>query len=332
MEAVIEQFMAEHNVPGMSVAITKDDRVVFASGFGLADTAANHPVTTESRFRIASITKPITAVTVLSLVEKGDLRLSDRVFGARGVLGTTYGTQPYKQHIEEITIENLLAHTSSGWLNDANDPMFLHPEMDHAELISWILDNQDLAHPPGANYAYSNFGYCLLGRIIEKATGEPYDEAVRRLVLQPCGAVAMAIARNKPEERQPGEVVYYGQEGDEPYAPNVARMDAHGGWIASATDLVRFAIRVNGFPGEPDILRAETIRTMATGSAANPNYALGWAVNEAGSWWHGGSLPGTATILARTSTGFCWAALANTRRPGLGGELDKLMWRVADNW
>ena len=207
MEAVIQQFMAMHEVPGMSIAIAKEDRLVYANGFGLADTVENEPVTVQSRFRIASISKPITAVAVLRLVERGDLRLSDRVFGAQGVLGAAYGTQPYNDHVEEITIENLLAHTSGGWMNDDSDPMFLNPEMAHAQLISWTLDNQTLGHPPGTNYAYSNFGYCLLGRIIEKLTGERYDDAVRRLVLQPCGIQDMAIARNRAEERQPRTVI-----------------------------------------------------------------------------------------------------------------------------
>ena len=331
MEAVIREFMATHNVPGLSVAIAKDDRIVFAQGFGFADKEAGEPVTVRSRFRIASISKPITSVTVLRLVEEGGLRLSDRVFGINGLLGTTYGTRPYKQHIEEVTVENLLAHTSGGWQNDANDPMFQQPEMDHSQLIAWTLDNTFLEHAPGANYAYSNFGYCLLGRIIEELTGERYENAVRRLVLQPSGVQALAIARNKAEEGQQDEVVYYGNEDDTPYGPNVTRMDSHGGWVASAEDLVRFAIHVNGFPQEPDILQPDTIRAMSTGSTANPGYGLGWAVNEAGSWWHGGSLPGTATILLRTASGLCWAALANTRSPGLGAELDKMMWAAVEN-
>jgi len=291
MESIIQEFMAQHEVPGLSIAIAKDDRLVCADGFGLADREANEPVTIHSCFRIASITKPITAVAVLRLVEQGDLRESDLVFGRNGILGTAYGTQPYEQYIEDITVEHLLAHTSGGWQNDADDPMFQHPEMDHSQLISWTLDNRPLDHPPGVHYAYSNFGYCLLGRVIEKMTGKRYDLAVRRLVLRPCGIEGMGIAQNKRTDRQFGEVVYYGHEEDDPYAHNVMRMDAHGGWIASASDLVRFAVRVNGFPHAPDILQSDTIRRMTTPSSANPGYALGWAVNEAGSWWHGGACP-----------------------------------------
>jgi hypothetical protein len=93
-------------------------------------------------------------------------------------------------------------------------------------------------------------------------------------------------------------------------------MDSHGGWIATPSDLVRFAIHVDGFDVSRNILKPETIRKMATPGDANPNYARGWMVNTKGHWWHGGDLAGTTAILVRTSSHFCWAALTNTRREG----------------
>src|SRR5260221_12989335 len=124
----------------------------------------------------------------------------------------------------------------------------------------------------------------------------------------------MEIEGNTAADRQAEEVLYYGQVGDDPYDKPLSRMDSQGGWIASASDLARFVVRVNGFPTEPDILHTETIRTMTAPSSANPGYARGWAVNETGSWWHGGSFSGTSTVLVRTASGLCWAALTNTRR------------------
>jgi len=106
-------------------------------------------------------------------------------------------------------------------------------------------------------------------------------------------------------------------------------MDAHGGWIATPADLVRFATHVDGFDVSRKILKPETIRRMTTPSSVRPNYARGWNVNEAGHWWHGGDLGGTSAILVRTSSRFCWAALTNTRR-GLSQEaLDDMVWEVA---
>ena len=113
---------------------------------------------------------------------------------------------------------------------------------------------------------------------------------------------------------------------------NVRRMDSHGGWLATPTDLVRFLVRVDGFPTKPDILKPETLQTMTTASAASPGYAKGWCVNQYHNWWHMGSLPGTITVMVRTSGQFCWAALTNTRnrdtKSPIGADLDALMWQM----
>ena len=132
MSKVVQDFMIQYDVPGMSIAIAKDDRLVYAKGFGIADKSPQENVTVHSRFRIASVSKPITSVTLFKLMEQGKLHLSDKVFGVNGILGTAYGTQPYKQYVEDITIEHLLTHTCGGWQNDANDPMFLNPTLNHS--------------------------------------------------------------------------------------------------------------------------------------------------------------------------------------------------------
>jgi Beta-lactamase len=149
----------------------------------------------------------------------------------------------------------------------------------------------------------------------------------------------MQLAGNTRADRRPEEVTYYDQDGEDPYGIPVARMDAHGGWLATAVDLMRFAVRVDGFPAPPDILSSASITTMTTKSTAEgTNYAKGWQVNSAGTWWHDGVLQGSSSILVRTSDGFCWAALINTRRSGLdndpgsdaGSALDQLMWAIHD--
>jgi CubicO group peptidase (beta-lactamase class C family) len=203
--------------------------------------------------------------------------------------------------------------------------------MAHRQLITWTLANQPLQNPPGKHFAYSNFGFCILGRIIEKVTGLSYEDAVRAQVLGPCGISSMRISGNTLSERAPNEVVYYNQDedGSSPYEMNVRRMDSHGGWLATPTHLVRFLVHVDKFPTKPDILRPDTIEIMTTASAASPGYAKGWNVNKHDNWWHTGSLPGTTTIMVRTSQQFCWAALTNTRAPGdLGGDLDRLIWEM----
>jgi CubicO group peptidase (beta-lactamase class C family) len=302
--------------------------MVYCEGFGEA--ASGAPVTPDSLFRIASVTKPITSATIFRLIEAGKLRLADRVFGSDGLLDFGVGAAPKRDRLERVTLYHLLTHTAGGWRNDGTDPMFAHPEMDHGDLIAWTLRTHPLEQEPGERYAYSNFGYCLLGRVIERVTRRPYAEAVRQLILDPCGIRTMRISGNRRADRAPNEVVYAGQGGEDPYGMNVARMDSHGGWLATPTDLVRFLVRVDGFPTVADILRRDSIRTMTTPSRTGSGYACGWQVNAANNWWHVGSLPGTTSVMVRTSGQFCWAALTNTRRPGsdINAAIDRLPWAM----
>jgi len=203
--------------------------------------------------------------------------------------------------------------------------MFERPSISQRALIELTLRGIPLKYAPGEHFGYSNFGYCILGRVLEKVSGLSYPEIVQQNVLARCGVTAMQIGGNTLAQRARGEVVYYGEN---PYNMNVARMDSHGGWIATPSDLVQFALRVDGFDNPPDILRPDTLKTMATPSTAGPGYACGWAVNKAHNYWHNGSLPGVTTILVRTSSGLCWAAFTNTRTNGIDPAIDQLMWKM----
>jgi CubicO group peptidase (beta-lactamase class C family) len=329
MSGLAQAFMQTYDVPALSIAIGHADKLLYEEAFGWADREAREAVSPQHLFRIASVTKPITSVAVFSLIEAGRLDLGDRVFGPGAITGTDYGRPPYHPHVEEITIEHLLTHSGGGWSNRQADPMFMNPGMTHAELIAWTLRNRPLEQPPGQRHAYSNFGYCVLGRVIEKITRQSYAAYVRGAVLGRCGIDAMTIAGNTLGERRPREVKYYGQ-GEDPYGMNVRRMDSHGGWLARPADLVRLFAHVSGFAPPANILQPRTIQRMTTGSAANARYAKGWEVNRAGNWWHNGSLPGTSSIAVRTHSGFCWAAFTNTRRrnSSLDGDLDRLVWAM----
>jgi CubicO group peptidase (beta-lactamase class C family) len=324
MDEIANRFMTEYKVPGLSVAIARHGQFVYRKGFGLADVASGEKVTPDNLFRIASVSKPITSVAIFTLIERGRLKLSDRVFGRDAVLGSDFGSS-YSERVQKITLEQLLTHTCGGWQNEANDPMFLNLAMNSHALIRWTLQNRPLQNEPGTHYAYSNFGYCILGRVIEKVSGQTYAEFVEQNVLAKCDVSDMRIAGNTLLDTAPGEVVYYGQNGESPYDMNVRRMDSHGGWIATPSDLVNFAMRVDGFSYTPNILEPATIDTMTTPTSANPSYAKGWMVNPLNNWWHTGSLPGTTSIMVRTSSGLCWAALANTRTAGMDLALDQMM-------
>jgi CubicO group peptidase (beta-lactamase class C family) len=332
MAEVANAFMRKYDVPGLSVAIAREGRLVYENPFGESNRQSGERLTVSNLFRIASLTKPITSTAIFTLIERDKLRQHDKVFGPGAVLPTKFGTAPYKNWVEEITIDHLLTHTCGGWDNSSDDPMFENLGMDHTELINWTLETKPLKNPPGTRYAYSNFGYCVLGRVIEQITGRAYRDFVGEEVLGRCGVRDMRISGNTLKGRFPEEVIYYGQNGENPYDMNVTRMDSHGGWLATARDLVLFLNHVDGFKSTPNILKPETVKAMTTPSPVNSGYARGWAVNSAPNWWHDGGLPGSSTIMVRTASGFCWAALTNTRttgQPDMGLALDNMVWDLA---
>lgn len=331
MSELARAFLQKYAMPGLSVAVGRGGAILYEDAFGWADREAREELSASHLLRIASVTKPITSVAVFSLIEEGRIRLTDKIFGPGAITGTDFGEPPYHPHVDEITVEHLLTHTSGGWANDAADPMFMNPGMNPAQLIASTLSNRPLDQVPGRHYAYSNFGYCVLGRVIERITHRSYAEHVRDSVLKRCGISEMTIGGNTLAERRRGEVKYYDDENaQQPYAMNVARMDSHGGWIARPRDLVQFLMRVSGNAPPANILDPQSIRTMTTASAANPEYAKGWSVNKFDNWWHTGSLPGTSAIAVRTHSGFCWAAFGNRRRMNsrLDRDLDDLLWNM----
>jgi CubicO group peptidase (beta-lactamase class C family) len=337
MEGVARAFLSAHSVPGLSVAVARGGEILYERAFGFADRENQEAATPAHCFRIASVSKPITSVTLFRLMEEKRLTLEDTVFGGGGILGDDYGAAPYPRWVDEIRIKHLLTHTCGGWKNDGTDPMFRNQDWDQRRLITWAIRNVALEYPPGEHYAYSNFGYCVLGRVIEKLTGAAYAQHVRDAVLQPCGVTGMRIAGNRMADRAKDEVIYYQAGRENPYNMNVRRMDSHGGWLATARELAMFASHVDGQAASRNILQPASIREMTTATSANAGYAKGWAVNRVPNWWHTGSLPGTTSIMVRTASGFCWAALANFREESgeTGGAMDRMMWdlvRQVKSW
>ncbi len=329
------EFRQRFDLPAVSVAISFRGKLKLLACFGQVNRQQGVAALPRHRFRIASISKPITSATVLRLAEQGRVELSDTVFTPGGPLERFVPENLSSQtlaKLHNVRVRHLLSHTAGGWSNRGRDPMFV-PEalgLDHESLIRWTLQNQPLTAEPGTRFSYSNFGYCLLGRLIETISEQTYEQACVQRLLGPAGCRSAAIGRRTQQERQPDEAVYYDKH--DPYGKNmdVCRMDAHGGWIARPADLVRFAQRVDGFPQPPDLLSAASISTMTRPSAASGHYALGWATNRSHNWWHTGSFNGGSGILARIHDGHCWAVLVNTRShdPTYNAALDRFPWDV----
>lgn len=365
-QKVITELMTRWGIPGGAVACVNQERLVLAEGYGFAEKEKALVSTPESLFRIASLSKPITAVAVLKLYERGLLSLDEKAFEILKDLKPPQGAT-VDPRIYNITVRDLLQH-SGGWDSDRSfDPMFesleiakkmgVRPPADAVTIIRYML-GQPLDFTPGARYAYSNFGYCVLGRIIEKVTGQGYESFVKAQVLKPMGISRMSIGHTLLKDRADKEVIYYdypgaaltqsvfpdgGQMVPWPYGGfYLDAMDAHGGWIASIVDLMRFLTAVDGRSTRPDFLQASTINLMVSRPAlpdwqnSSWYYALGWQVRPQGSdanWWHQGSLPGTSTILVRTYRGLSWVALFNLRPQNADTffiELDDSLWKAVN--
>ncbi|GAB5407701.1 MAG: hypothetical protein BalsKO_00660 [Balneolaceae bacterium] len=355
-----QQFMKDWNVPGASISVVRQGKLVYSRGFGFADTTSKELVQPDHLFRIASISKSITSIALMTLIEQDLVGIDDSVFGPNGILNDEQYLTIQDDRVLTITLRQLLHHTS-GWgiLAGIGDPMFLNQYIANqigAEnrpvgvetTISYLLANQDLQFDPGSTYNYSNFGYAVLGRVIEKLTGENYENYVRNLFEAKLGITTMKLGKNLLGGRFENEVVYY----DYPKAPmansvygdgkivpwpyagfNLEAMDSHGGWVASGEDLLKIMLSVDSFSTFEDILEPETITLMTTPSQQNQNYALGWGVNLSNNWWHAGSLPGTTSILVKTGNGYGWAVLLNTRDANINitNEVDALMWNMLGN-
>ncbi|MGD0734976.1 MAG: serine hydrolase domain-containing protein [Terracidiphilus sp.] len=329
IDAQVEDYRSAYDVPGLSLAYGRGKEIILARAYGLADRHDHHPVTTESLFRIASLSKPITAAAVFTLVEAGKLRIGDSIFGPKGLLGS-YSLRAHADWLQAITVEHLLKHTAGGWSNKEHDPMFHETSLDHKAFIQRTLDAYPLEAKPGTAYNYSNFGYFLLGRVIEQVSGMPYGEYMRQHVQAPLGISDMQLAGRKPAQN---EVHYYGQGRDDPYAVPVELHDANGGWIATPIDLVHFALGVfsaRDKGGAPALFQLNTLDELTHGSHANPEYGCGWSVSRYGDCSHSGGFDGSASFMMHRQDGLSWAVVVNTRRAHseMENDLHKLCWDI----
>ena len=352
-DQTVSDFMQKYAIPGGAVAVMREGKLIYARGFGYADVENKTPVRPDALFRIASVSKPITSAAIMKLVEEGKLKVDDPVAPLIADLAPAPG-EVVDSRWDQITIRHLLNHTG-GWdrnkPNGGFDPMFRPaiaaaavnaPAPASAETVIRYMKGMPLDFYPGEKYAYSNFGYAILGRVIERLSGMSYDEYVRTRVLQPVGANRTRSGRTRMSDALADEVKYYlpGEPGlgmTAPMVPSVfpgegptpvnyggfymEAMDASGAWVSSTVDLLRFLAGVDGRANRPDILSPALVSQMtSSGRVVCANgacfYAFGWLIRPTqgdATWSHGGSLPGTSSMLVRTYNNFSWVWLFNAR-------------------
>jgi CubicO group peptidase (beta-lactamase class C family) len=331
----ITSFMQRYNVKGASVAITVDEKLVYAKGFGYANKETKELVEPKHLFRIASVSKLITAIAIMQLEEQKKLRLDDTVFGEKGILNDSIYHNYSDKRYENITVEHLLTHTS-GLPGKKGDPLFqpllvarklnVAAPVSSEQTIQYALENK-LRSTPGKKYSYSNIGYAVLGEVIEKISGTNYEDYVKFNVLQPLGINDMHIGKNYYEEKFHNEVKYYPYSSSEkcyafdgsgksvlvPYGGNnIEVLGPAGGWVASAPELIKLIAAVDGYKNKPDLLNYETISKMIDAQKTSKS-TIGWRGTDGyGTWWRTGTLSGTSALVVRQKNGINWVVLLNT--------------------
>jgi N-acyl-D-amino-acid deacylase len=334
-DQAITALMQKWNLPGAALAVAKDGRLILARGYGYSDFEARQAMQPDSMFRIASISKTITATAILQLAERGLVDL-DRPFLE---ILSDYRVQPGGDpRLSLITLRHLLQH-SGGWdRRVAPDPVFDSPRIASALGVSTpitcaqvvlFMMSQPLQFQPGTRVEYSNVGACFLARVLERVTGMPYERYVRDHVLAPMDIYAMSIGFGQMARRGPYEVKYYMNDGaallqsmfpgegrvSAAYVNDMITFEASGGWIGSAIDLTRFmtaidASRVRSLSDEMLARMVENPRLSGLGDGYW--YGLGVLVGPTPTTWSkSGLLPGTQSLLVRNRSGYTWAFITN---------------------
>jgi CubicO group peptidase (beta-lactamase class C family) len=361
LDETILSFQKKWGIKGMSVAITKDGRLVYAKGFGYANKEAGETVEPGHLFRIASVSKLITAITIMHLTEEGMLELDDHVFGPGGILNDPQYLNYTDPRVEQITVRQLLTHTG-GWSRRSGDPMFtphiiarkmdVDLPVDCETIIRYTL-RKKLNYTPGTRYSYSNLGYVILGKVIEKVTGIGYEDYVKIAILNPLGIYDMHLGNSYPEEKAVNEVIYYeafksakvlAYDTHKDFVPktyggsDIKTLGAAGGWIASPAEMLKLVVAVDGFDTKPDILQPESIRIM-TSKGKTGREMMGWKGSDGhGTWWRTGTLTGTSALVVRQSNGINWIVVTNTttsRKSRIHSETSRMMFRAIagmDGW
>ena len=329
LDQLVVRVMTRHGIPGASLAVAKDGRLLVARGYGWANLVAETPVRPDTLFGVASLSKTFTATAILKLVEQGKLKLEDHPFKILSHIKPLRGTKA-DPRLGQITIRQLLNH-SGGWdAQKSGDPLNWATRLQlergdrnpiSAEYLIAATMGLALDFEPGTDCKYSNFGYIVLGEVIEKVSEQPYEKYVKDHVLVPAGAKAGALHPLNSEYFKNEARRYLAGSDTElpPFKQKYA--DAAGGWAISAIDVARFMTALDGSRGKP-LLEEKTFGQMLElppkPLGARPNgthIGLGWdsvvLSEKRFGYFKDGNWYGMRAFMKRLPNGVNWVLLFN---------------------
>ncbi len=330
IDTLVNNAMTANSIPALSLAISRNGRLMFRRAYGFADQEAGLLAGADHRFRIASVSKAITGVSVLhALEQQSTWNWKSKAFGTGAVFGNDYGTPPYSTREKAISISNLLHHTA-GWSGDGKLMWIEEPAWgsSHQEFIDWQLDNGIFVADPGESGRYSNLGFTIAARVTEKLSGVSYETYTRNEIFAPCGISTLLgplVGERTRAQKKFMEAAYYispGQSAD-PYILDPRRFDGAGGWIARPSDLLLLARRVDGDDDFEDIISPATLTKLHTRETPTSSsgygwegYGCGWYTDNYANpsyWGHNGGMNGTRAELISRTDGISYSWVTNAR-------------------
>lgn len=269
MDRTISSFMESNSVPGASVTVMKDGKIVYVSGYGWADQSQRKPFAPTTTCRIASVSKSVTALGILKLVEMGKLSLDDKAFSILNFDIPPKLAGKIDLRIMDVTVRNLLNQNSgfgkSFHRAEDNTPdkavaLGLKMPLERIDVIRFSIC-KPLYTAPGTQFHYSNFNYFVLGQLIEKVAGMKYEDFIQTSIFKPLGLSQFSVARSKESQSALSETKYYDQTNE--FGPSVFPADKgksssgmyeayyyesltpSGGWVGSSIELAKLVAAVS---------------------------------------------------------------------------------------
>jgi CubicO group peptidase (beta-lactamase class C family) len=331
----IEKYLTRWHIKGASLAITRNDSLVYAKGYGWAEEEKEIKMEPGHIMRVASVSKLITSVGIMVLQDQGKMTIKDTIFGPRGILNDDFFNELTKcdKRYKNITVEDVMRHRGGFY----RDPLFSSIDVQNQMRLDHPPTKEDyfrlvlgrrLKAAPGKRTEYSNFGYLLLSEIIEKVSGERYEDFIRTNVLEPAGCYDMHIGGIYYDDKRSNEVRYYTHEGDGKYiadfnnpqetvercygGTNLPLLSGAGAWCGSPVELARLVASINGDQTIKDIISKESMEQM-TEYFDKETYSLGWNDTDPSKGWNRtGTLAGTSALIRHYPDGECWILVTNT--------------------
>lgn len=303
-DATLQQLVLPGGSDAVSVAVAIDGDIVHASAMGARIPDTLVPAEPTDKFRIASISKPITAVVALRLVEEGVVGLDEPV---GSIVASAVGVAAPSAGSVNITLRQLLTHTS-GFAQYEN--LFFRTQVGSCEEAAAVGFSRSVYGP---SFRYSNMNYCVLGLLIEQLTGQPYEAAVHEYLLTPLGITGMRLAPT--HEPDPGEAVHRSVPGRN-YMEVLA---AAGAWVASPSDLVTIFDSLDlSTPGWKPLgadMLAQMRTTVTNPGSPDRGYAMGVILYGGGAAGHTGTIESTHSMVLDRADNVTWAVTVSGQNP-----------------